>query len=179
MFGQGWVWLVCDQTGELAVLPTFGTGTLLIRSQERIQRKVHVPEPVIGEAPRAAPGIPGVANSSNVPPSSPTSGAARSLFPSAPPHTRQLSTSPRALSAYDFEVRPASATGPSNLPGEILFPLLCISIHEHAWLGAGYGIWGKEEYLKRFWSVVNWQRVSEHYARYVPDRSEIPRIDLQ
>ncbi|KAJ7688369.1 hypothetical protein B0H17DRAFT_1068334 [Mycena rosella] len=49
--------------------------------------------------------------------------------------------------------------------GEVLFPLFCVSVHEHAWITAGYGVWGKEAWLREFWSVLNWRRVSESYAR--------------
>ncbi|CDO74139.1 hypothetical protein BN946_scf185043.g189 [Trametes cinnabarina] len=34
MFSSGWVWLVCDEQGQLGIMPTFGAGTLLIRSQK-------------------------------------------------------------------------------------------------------------------------------------------------
>jgi Fe-Mn family superoxide dismutase len=30
-------------------------------------------------------------------------------------------------------------------------------------MSAGYGVWGKEEWLKKLWSVVNWQRVDAAY----------------
>ncbi|KAF7330752.1 Manganese superoxide dismutase [Mycena venus] len=48
--------------------------------------------------------------------------------------------------------------------GEVLYPLFCISVQEHAWLTAGYGIWGKEAWLREFWNVLNWRQVSESYA---------------
>ena len=44
--------------------------------------------------------------------------------------------------------------------GHNLYPLLCVSVFEHAWLG-DYGFWGKERYLQRFWDAVNWTR-AEH-----------------
>jgi len=47
--------------------------------------------------------------------------------------------------------------------GDDLSPLMCLSVHEHAWMSAGLGVWGKEEYLRRFWSVVNWRKVSDVY----------------
>ena len=47
--------------------------------------------------------------------------------------------------------------------GDDLSPLMCISVHEHAWMSAGLGVWGKEEYLRRFWSVVDWRKVSDVY----------------
>lgn len=39
-------------------------------------------------------------------------------------------------------------------------PLLCLSVQEHAWL-LDHGIWGKEAYIKHFWSFVNWARVEQ------------------
>ena len=49
--------------------------------------------------------------------------------------------------------------------GKTLYPLLCLSVHEHAWMSAGLGVWGKEEYLRRFWSVVDWEKVSASFDR--------------
>ncbi len=34
-----------------------------------------------------------------------------------------------------------------------------------AWMSAGYGVWGKEEWMKKFWSVLDWAKVSDTYAR--------------
>jgi Fe-Mn family superoxide dismutase len=53
--------------------------------------------------------------------------------------------------------------------GETLFPLFCISVHECAWITAGYGIWGKEEWLRHFWTVLDWHKVSQAYMKWVPD----------
>ena len=47
--------------------------------------------------------------------------------------------------------------------GDDLSLLMCFSAHEHGWMSAGLGVWGKEEYLKRFWSVVDWHKVSDMY----------------
>lgn len=51
--------------------------------------------------------------------------------------------------------------------GDDLSPLMCLSVHEHAWMSAGLGVWGKEEYLRRFWSVVDWRKVSDVYRLWV------------
>jgi Fe-Mn family superoxide dismutase len=53
--------------------------------------------------------------------------------------------------------------------GETLFPLFCISVHECAWITAGYGVWGKEEWLKHFWTVLDWSKVSQAYGKWVSD----------
>ncbi|CAD6935899.1 unnamed protein product [Tilletia controversa] len=49
--------------------------------------------------------------------------------------------------------------------GAMLFPLLCVSVHEHAWLG-DYGLWGKEEYLRQYWECVDWKVVEHLYNVY-------------
>jgi Fe-Mn family superoxide dismutase len=73
---------------------------------------------------------------------------------------------------YDTTVPEDSTQGPDvqNIDvgqiGHTIYPLLCISVHEHAWMAAGRGVWGKEEYLKRFWDVVDWEKVTENYDRY-------------
>ena len=55
--------------------------------------------------------------------------------------------------------------------GDVLYPLFCVSVHEHAWMSAGYGVWGKEEWIKKFWTVVDWEQASEHYSQYISKRS--------
>jgi len=42
--------------------------------------------------------------------------------------------------------------------GHHLYPLFCVSVFEHAWLG-DYGFWGKERYLTHFWDCLDWDRV--------------------
>ncbi|KAK7061398.1 manganese superoxide dismutase [Favolaschia claudopus] len=48
--------------------------------------------------------------------------------------------------------------------GEVLYPLFCLPVQEHAWLMAGYGVWGKEAWLREFWNVLNWRQVGQSYA---------------
>jgi len=164
MFTPGWVWLVCDKSGYLAVLPTFGSETLLIRS-----RKAHLPPPHLKLRPQSH-------NDSIVPPSSPSSGLSQSappLQPSSP--ARSLSHS--AIRSAVFNHTPSSLTDSEdvrdhkNRPGSEILPLMCLSVHEHAWMSAGYGIWGKEEYVKRVWPVINWQAVSEAFDKFHDGRA--------
>jgi len=190
MFSSGFVWLVCDQLGGLAVFPTFGTGTLLVRSRQPVvdENKGVV---AIGELPGG--GIPSrqpapeqaTAQTPDVTPlpTSPASGLSHQP-PTLPPSTpsRAYSTSTPRFSLPNLT--PSSihdASIPKNTPhpakrsesdltlsGQHLFPLFCLSVHEHAWLSAGYGVWGKEEYVKRFWSVVDWEAASRTFAKHVP-----------
>ncbi|KAF9008851.1 hypothetical protein BDQ17DRAFT_1539258 [Cyathus striatus] len=56
--------------------------------------------------------------------------------------------------------------------GETLFPLFCVPVYEHAWMSAGYGIFGKEEWMKHFWSVLDWEKVSSEYLDSVVEVPE-------
>jgi len=46
---------------------------------------------------------------------------------------------------------------------KVIFPLFCLPVYEHAWMSAGFGIWGREAWLKEFWSVLDWKKVNESY----------------
>lgn len=65
-------------------------------------------------------------------------------------------------------IRPSTQSGQDTTQlGQAVFPLFCISVHEHAWMSAGYGVWGKEKWLKDFWSVLDWEKVSKSYHHFV------------
>ncbi|KZT12615.1 manganese and iron superoxide dismutase [Laetiporus sulphureus 93-53] len=184
MFSSGWMWLVCDNTGALSIYPTFGTGTLLIRSRKSQVYQQH--ELIVGElesnARRSAPDDASPAPSS-IPspplppspeptPSSPVSGISHAGPPLHPPtQTRSYAMSniysKRAGSLYDGTSGFSDVD--SSTLGERLFPLFCVSVHEHAWVSAGYGVWGKEEYMKRFWSVLDWKAVRDRYEKWQMD----------
>lgn len=148
MFNPGWAWLVCDRSGSLAVLSTFSSETLLVRSQRAVDATIpnssrhsvssSRPTGRVAPAPRHSQ-----ANTPN--PASHTPTRAYSVNRIMPSSTESL---------YD-----SNATTTNNT----LFPLMCLSVHEHAWMSAGYGVWGKEEYVKRFWSVVDWAKISRAY----------------
>jgi Fe-Mn family superoxide dismutase len=44
-----------------------------------------------------------------------------------------------------------------------MYPLFCLPVYEHAWMSAGFGVWGKEEWLKEFWTVLDWGKVSKAF----------------
>lgn len=122
------------------------------------------------QSPTSQPLPPGVN------PSSPASGISGNKPPTQiPPHSRSLHISSIRSQYQTDSIYADDPPDISNKPpivppkrpllniGEHLVPLFCISIHEHAWMSAGYGVWGKEAWLKEFWSVVDWGRVSEGY----------------
>jgi len=189
MINNGWVWLVCDEFGSMQVVATFGSGTLLVRSRRHMSTGEL---PILGEPmdsvyhgayyKKSTPQKVTPISSSLRPahnPSSPTFGSSPTSGIDTPPTTtpppdrsralhyslrRALDAVPNLLSSRDMTISGQLAAGRKERIGDILAPLLCVSVQEHAWVGTGYGIWGKEEYLKRFWSVVNWERVGRAYS---------------
>jgi superoxide dismutase, Fe-Mn family len=190
---SGFVWLVTDSLGRLGVIATYGAGTLLVNERRQTLSTdgstelggVYVPAENIASG-----------QSQTHSTTSPTSGLTHPpTLTSAPipPGARSLSTSMSVRSFTDGAIRPAnvwasstSSSGNAASPpdvrvperptsidtlGETLYPLFCVSVHEHAWMAAGYGVWGKETYLERFWSCLNWAAVRDAYALYALRRA--------
>ncbi|TKY86902.1 hypothetical protein EX895_004190 [Sporisorium graminicola] len=138
MSGSGWVWLVTDQHRNLGVVPTFGSGTIIV--QNRMQQGKHFLLPSINDQS--------------------SGGSTDTRKPASTPLERPSRPSDSLFSGL----------GISDKVGKDLYPLLNISVHEHAWLN-DYGIMGKEEYLTRFWNCVNWDKVEERFESYCPQSS--------
>ena len=196
MISSGWVWVVTDMTGRLAVVPTFGSGTLLVRARQQsfigeslvlgeerrtVLTRVSQPSSTAGAAPSGSPLPPH--NEGGLSTSSPSSGVHTPVGGFTPPtQTRSLHTSLSQSSSYspyttsyksgggfdsDYDARSSfSLLGKTGSQmGQRISPLFCVSVHEHAWMSAGLGVWGKEEYLKRFWNVLDWKKVSDSYMK--------------
>ncbi|KAF9224334.1 manganese and iron superoxide dismutase [Gyrodon lividus] len=179
MSGSGYAWLVTDTKKNLAFVPTFAAGTLLIRSGSGTVNPIH--EPVLGEgspfsSPSESQESPSPALGAS--PSSPVSGISHApppLHPSSP--ARMLHTSvvredfnPRTRSVYDPAMPSVSSSRPHDMHdlrtlGEHIYPLFCVSVHEHCWL-LDHGIWGKERYLKEFWTVLDWDQVTRRFNQF-------------
>ncbi|TFK56039.1 hypothetical protein OE88DRAFT_1652618 [Heliocybe sulcata] len=186
MFSSGWIWFVTDQSGALGVISTFGTGTLLVRSRQQMggDDDVAVLNATVSRASSERadsrshdPSVPPEGPSSAT---SPVSGVSSHSSPLHPPtQTRTLHTSSRSLQtprpasifssggdiddALDYRTSYRTPQDLDEHLGETLYPLFCVSVHERAWMSSGYGVWGKEEYMKRFWTVLNWKKVSQRY----------------
>ncbi|KAF8528923.1 Manganese/iron superoxide dismutase [Hysterangium stoloniferum] len=160
MTNSGWVWLVSDEQGNMEVVATFGAGTLLVRSRQHMRTS---DIPILGEstdAPYMGTAMQRRIERQNLPH---TVRAPNSVgIPSEGNHI--FSDAPMNVSgqiAARERNKNKSSGNPYQNMGDILTPLLCVSVQEHAWVGTGYGVWGKEEYLKRFWTVVDWARVDQ------------------
>jgi len=64
-----------------------------------------------------------------------------------------------------FEDQYAPNTKSVRLLGEKIYPLFCVSIHEHCWL-LDHGVWGKEKYMKELWNVLDWNKVNQRYIAF-------------
>ncbi|PPQ77263.1 hypothetical protein CVT25_010845 [Psilocybe cyanescens] len=181
MFSNGWVWMVTDSDGNLGVLPTLGPSTLLVRSRSNMHYDAGllIGESAIGpKQPENSPIRPLPTNHTppGVAPSSPFSGMAaqpptRGLFDD---HTRAFSASSaqandygRVSTIYGESPRESAIKGstvPNNLSvGNVIYPLFCVPVYEHAWMSAGFGVWGKEAWLAEFWTVLDWKKVSRAF----------------
>ncbi len=179
---SGFVWLVTDNLGRLGVIATYGTGTLLVNERRQTLSTdgstelggVYVPAENTASRQTQTHST-----------TSPTSGLTHPPTP-IPPGARPLSTSTSVRGFTDGVTRPANvwasatsssgnAASPPNVRaperptsldtlGDTLYPLFCVSVHEHAWMAAGYGVWGKETYLERFWSCLDWAAVRDAYT---------------
>ncbi|KAL4082033.1 hypothetical protein V8B97DRAFT_2020527 [Scleroderma yunnanense] len=118
-------------------------------------------------------------------PTSPMSGTPYNIppyYPSSPSRTLHTSVTSndvfgtRARSLFD----PSRVSPPPGFMnetdirdlkniGEYLYPLFCISVHEHCWL-LDHGIWGKEKYMKEFWSVLDWAQIAHKFETFYPAR---------
>ena len=98
------------------------------------------------------------------------------------PRRRSFSSSAPNDSSWDiFHPRPSSPSpAPPGSGGREaeqinaaleLYPLLCLSVHEHAWL-TDYGVWGKEAYATKFWDVIDWSAIGATYDRNASMRGD-------
>ena len=84
--------------------------------------------------------------------------------PTTPPLNRFI----HSVTAYEF----ASSADPRRTNtsvdrlerlGDVIYPLFCVPVYEHAWMSAGFGVWGKEDWLKEFWTVLDWEKVGRAF----------------
>jgi Fe-Mn family superoxide dismutase len=163
-FTNGWVWFISDQAGRTSTTTTYGPSTLLIRSRTVMQRS-----PATIDDPRVpAPPFPHVP-SNPLPGASPTpSGLPDGDMPLAPSSSENLNSDTSFMNTKPTKFYASGGTTRSPKPnflntGELLYPLFCLPVYEHAWMSAGYGVWGKEQWLKEFWSVLDWRKVNTVY----------------
>lgn len=178
-----YVWLVMDSTGGLGVVGTYAGGTLLVR--ERKQVGVHKIDQVLGQLiERVVP-----AEEQEVPEEEGGASSAPSpSLPGRPVRSRSklftepiLDTSLRSFSTSAARAAP-SLMDPMRLIGTFkagngtagnkfnigagLRPLLCLSVHPHCYL-QDHGVWGRDEYVKRWWNHIDWKAAEQAYQTMI------------
>lgn len=184
MISTGYVWFVTDKHGNLGVVATYGAGTLLTRSRLQDESPLEIKFSSSSSQARSDPSAPLSASSptspasglSHPPPPMHPSSPSRALHTSALRQNDDVTVRPKTLwgnnasrSPPEFRALPDSNTTNFKTLGEVLFPLFCVSVHEHNWVASGYGVWGKERYMANFWTCLDWSKVSDAYERFVPD----------
>ncbi|KAJ7283431.1 hypothetical protein C8J57DRAFT_1292533 [Mycena rebaudengoi] len=190
MFTSGYIWFVSDKNGNTSILPTFGPGTLLVRSRQLVakghgalytelkidplawDRDMEYVDKYMAEWLDDLSDSEGeedsIGEEENQEKASNAKNGQRSL-PSksaSGPIPRFLHTTANRAAGFESPAVPNVLITQIDAlnSGDVLYPLFCISVHEHAWLYAGFGIWGKEAWLREFWTVLNWKQVSSAYA---------------
>ncbi|WFD41530.1 superoxide dismutase [Malassezia psittaci] len=133
---NGFVWLVKDEHGRLGIIPTYGAGTILV--QQRRQTGPRDLTAGIQDGRMSAESSTEPQNDSD------------------PSKNSEKDEAPRHSTRFD-SLAQSSATGAI---GNHIYPLFCVSMFEHAWLG-DYGFWGKERYLTNFFDCINWERAEQ------------------
>jgi Fe-Mn family superoxide dismutase len=168
MFGTGYVWLVMDSVDNLAVVGTYGAGTVLVQGTVLPQkaRELDALAGAVDPQSTVQSASPGGATSAGQIRSYHSSAIIKAVgdFPGRAPSSYfngenyikgEIGRSPAA----------SAAEGRSNQERfKSIHPLLCLSLHPHVYI-PDYGVWGKEEYIRNFWGNVDWKLVFQRYQK--------------
>lgn len=147
-----YVWLVTDQAGNLGVIGTYAGGTPLVYQQRQVAGAPTVLGELIPEAgsqnegDATAPGWQQVTGR----------------------QTQRSKSSTLLDSPSDSLYKPQSVS--QERIGQQIHPLACVSVHPHCYL-ADYGVWGREEYVKNWWSAVDWKKVEDSFVGFISSSS--------
>ena len=155
--GSGYVWLVSDTSRTLGIVTTYGAGTVLVRSRQQrgLWNNFSLDKVESGAAGAAGAASASTIENSGNPLSSPTHKTHAGAHTS-PQQTREYST-------LNQESRSLAESG------DVLTPLLCLGVAERNYMN-DHGVWGREEYVKEFWNVVDWNKVEEAFSKLISRR---------
>ncbi|GAA5965934.1 hypothetical protein JCM8115_000755 [Rhodotorula mucilaginosa] len=170
-----YVWLVTDPSGNLGVVGTYAGGTVLVKERAQTGFGSYAGKDlrVLGEQVEVVPGAEQpeqeVAAASEEPAS--TSSTWQTVTPARPQQqatASDLNDGGLDVSSSAHEIMSASrpsATALAASVGATLHPLACISVHPHCYL-EDYGLWGRDEYVRKWWHAVDWSRVEQAYDAF-------------
>lgn len=157
-----YVWLVMDQDKNLGVVGTYAGGTVLVKERMQTVGDYSSTTRILGEVleplPEATEESAKVSPWTSVPPPSSKKSKSKGYSSSAG------AVGPDNLAGTMLRDTPAGA-GSRFRAGEQVYPLACLSVHPHCYL-EDYGVWGRDEYVQKWWSHVDWRKVEETFKSY-------------
>lgn len=186
MTSSGWLWLVQERNGgteDLAVVATYGAGTLLVQDGQPIRGRSAQDFRHMGLNDQGQVFQEDEARTSPAAASSETSLGQRTFSTSPSTSAEEASSSrlrhhvtqPSAFGTGASQREGgAGARGgprPTNLltAANELVPLACLSLHEHAFVPT-HGVWGKRAYVETWLSALDWEKIDR---RMVEPRARV------
>ncbi|GJN90532.1 hypothetical protein Rhopal_003543-T1 [Rhodotorula paludigena] len=171
-----YVWLVTDPSGNLGVVGTYAGGTVLVKERYQMGYGAYAGKDlkVLGEEVPAAvdagaEGAGAAGAGGGAPQGQQQDKKPESAWQTVSPQQKQRGAAAAADASLLSEgTLSASAIYSSVTPhaaariGQSLHPLACISTHPHCYL-ADYGLWGRDEYVKKWWGAVDWAKIEDAY----------------
>lgn len=172
-----YVWLVTDPSGNLGVVGTYAGGTVLVKERHQMGHGAYAGRDlrVLGERVEVEGSgegaVPATASASESPEtsaweavSSPASRSNKGSSSSSSSSSAATLLSEGALSPSSILSAGLSAHHGARV-GQSLHPLACISVHPHCYL-ADYGLWGRDEYVRKWWTAVDWKKVEDAFDAF-------------
>lgn len=159
-----YVWIATDRAGNIGVLGTYAGGTLLVHQRRQTRDTLYAGDRVLGESlptPKTNAEAAGEKGSTEEAPVTPAGPLYTTV--ARPPRSKG-SKSSFSPSVAGLLPSVGSVSNEAAI-GKEVFPLACISLHPHCYL-ADYGVWGREEYVRRWWGAVDWAKVEENYSKF-------------
>ncbi|GAA5986022.1 hypothetical protein JCM5350_005500 [Sporobolomyces pararoseus] len=180
--GGAYIWLVTDPNGNLGVVGTYAGGTVLVNERKQmgagpyssqdlkvLGEKIEAPAAV--EAPETEQSS--TTDSSETPAAAAVSSKWQTTSSSRSSSSTLLSSAtPTPSSIYQTTI--SSHNDPRSAVGRSLHPLLCISTHQHCYL-EDYGVWGRDEYVKNWWTRVDWKKVEDSFEAFTSRAGAVRR----
>jgi len=128
---------------------SYSSGNLKVLG-EQVDQPIETAEPTTAESPE---------------PSSTDATKSKWQSTQSPSNRSNLLSSATPSPAGIFSSTLSAHNDPKSAVGKSLHPLLCVSTHQHCYLG-DYGVWGREEYVKNWWTKVDWKKVEDSFDAF-------------
>ena len=165
MMGSGWLWLAFDQLGRVVIVGTYGPGTIVAtRGQDRryVRLRELVGEDVLDVDAAGGARGPGGRSGPTIDFSAAYTDTMGASLTGSEKEMKKEFTPERGW-------RPSGGAGAGQSADVLstadeLFPLMCLSVHERAYMRE-YGLFGKGAYVDAMWGSFDWSNADSHYLR--------------